>query len=223
MLKSGSRHIEQDLNQILENHGYQNSEPGENYISTGVNWGYTGARLSDTLDPTVVLAITAVLLLILFTGYLIIYNVFQISVAGDIRFYGLLKTIGTTPRQLRRIIRIQALILSAIGIPIGLIAGWLLGGRLTPVIVSRLNAVVPVTSVSPLIFAGAALFALFTVLLSCRRPGRMAARVSQWRRCGTRKEKKVRPARARRAAGPGGSRPSPWPGPTWAAAGSRRQ
>ena len=178
MLKSGSRHIERDLIQILENHGYQSSEPGENYISTGVNWGYTGARLSDTLDPTVVLAITAVLLLILFTGYLIIYNVFQISVAGDIRFYGLLKTIGTTPRQLRRIIRIQALALSAIGIPIGLIAGWLLGGRLTPVIVSRLNAVVPVTSVSPLIFAGAALFALFTVLLSCRRPGRMAARVS---------------------------------------------
>ena len=109
MLKSGSRHIERDLIQILENHGYQSSEPGENYISTGVNWGYTGARLSDTLDPTVVLAITAVLLLILFTGYLIIYNVFQISVAGDIRFYGLLKTIGTTPRQLRRIIRIQAL------------------------------------------------------------------------------------------------------------------
>ncbi len=39
----------------------------------------------------------------IFTGYLIIYNIFQISVAGDIRFYGLLKTIGTTPRQ--RIIR----------------------------------------------------------------------------------------------------------------------
>ena len=47
----------------------------------------------------------AVLLLIIFTGYLIIYNVFQISVTNDIRFYGLLKTIGTTPRQLRRIIR----------------------------------------------------------------------------------------------------------------------
>ena len=45
------------------------------------------------------------LLLVIFTGYLIIYNIFQISVAGDIRFYGLLKTIGTTPRQLKRIIR----------------------------------------------------------------------------------------------------------------------
>ena len=52
------------------------------------------------------------LLLILFTGYLIIYNVFQISVTNDIRFYGLLKTLGTTGRQLRRIIHYQALALS---------------------------------------------------------------------------------------------------------------
>ena len=123
MLKSGARHIEEDLNQILENHGYQSESAGDNYIDTGVNWGYTGARLSDTLDPSVAAAIAAVALLILFTGYLIIYNVFQISVAGDIRFYGMLKTIGTTPRQLRRIIRLQALALSAAGIPIGLVLG----------------------------------------------------------------------------------------------------
>ena len=103
---------------------------------------------------------------------------FQISVAGDIRFYGLLKTIGTTPRQLRRIIRLQALALSAAGIPIGLVLGWLIGGQLTPVIVARLDGIVPMTSVSPWIFVIAAVFALFTVLLSCRRPGKMAAKVS---------------------------------------------
>ncbi len=178
MLKSGSRHIEQDLNQILENHGYQNEERGDNYIDIGVNWGYTGARLSDAADPTAIAAIVAVALLIIFTGYLIIYNVFQISVAGDIRFYGLLKTIGTTPRQLRRIIRLQALALSIAGIPIGLVLGWFVGGQLTPVIVERLNGVIALTSQNPLIFVIAALFALFTVLLSCRRPGRMAAKVS---------------------------------------------
>ena len=178
MLKSGARHIEQDLNRILANHGYQSEAAGDNYIGTGVNWGYTGAQLSDNADPATVLAIAAVALLIIFTGYLIIYNVFQISVAGDIRFYGLLKTIGTTPRQLRRIIRFQALALSAAGIPVGLAAGWLVGGRLTPVIVARLNGVEAVTSASPWIFLIAALFALFTVLLSCAKPGRMAGKVS---------------------------------------------
>ena len=178
MLKSDSRHIERDLNQILENHGYQSETAGDNYIDTGVNWGYTGARMSDIVDPMTVMAIAGVILLIVFTGYLIIYNVFQISVAGDIRFYGLLKTIGTTPRQLRRIIRLQALTLSAVGIPIGLVIGWLIGGQLTPVIVARLNGIMPMTSVSPWIFVVSAAFALLTVLISCRKPGRMAARVS---------------------------------------------
>ena len=73
------------------------------------------------------LAIGAMLAIIIFTGYLIIYNVFQISVTNDIRFYGLLKTIGTTGRQIKTILRQQALLLSCIGIPIGLVAGWLVG------------------------------------------------------------------------------------------------
>ena len=178
MLKSGSRHIERDLNQILADHGYQSETAGDDYIDTGVNWGYTGAQLSDNLDPIVVAAIAAMLLLIIFTGYLIIYNVFQISVTNDIRFYGLLKTIGTTPRQLGWIIRQQALTLSLAGIPLGLIAGWFIGGQITPAIVSQLEGIVPVTSVSPVIFIGAALFSLVTVLLSCRKPGRAAAKVS---------------------------------------------
>ena len=178
MLKHGARSIASDLEEILVSHGYQSETVGENYISTGVNWGYTGAQLSDKLDPTVAAIIMGVLALILLTGYLIIYNVFQISVAGDIRFYGLLKTIGTTPRQLRRIIRTQALLLSLIGIPVGLLLGWLLGGVLTPVIVARLDGVASVVSVSPLLFVGAALFALATVLISCRRPGRLAGKVS---------------------------------------------
>ncbi len=179
MLKSGSRHIERDLDQILANYGYQSkSMDQESFIRTGVNWGYTGAQLSESMDPATVLAIAAMVLLIVFTGYLIIYNVFQISVAGDIRFYGLLKTIGTTPRQLRRIIRHQALALSLGGIPLGLAAGWVIGSWLTPVIVERLNGVVAVTSVSPAIFLISALFALVTVLISCRRPGRLAGKVS---------------------------------------------
>ncbi|MFR6185802.1 MAG: ABC transporter permease [Lawsonibacter sp.] len=118
------------------------------------------------------------LLLIGFTGYLIIYNVFQISVTNDIRFYGLLKTIGTTPRQLRRIIRHQALALSLAGIPLGLAAGWLVGGQLTPVVIAPAGRGVSVVSVDPVIFLLAALFSLVTVFFSCRKPGAMAARVS---------------------------------------------
>lgn len=175
-----SLHIQSDIGKVLENHGYQNQNRsyGDNYISTGVNWGYTGTQIAENFDPATVLGVTAVLALIIFTGYLIIYNVFQISVTNDIRFYGLLKTIGTTPRQLRRIIRQQALILSGAGIPLGLLGGWFVGGALTPVIIARLNGVVSVVSVNPLIFIISALFALVTVLLSSHRPGKLAGKVS---------------------------------------------
>lgn len=179
LLESGSRHIEADLNQILANHGYQNDDvTADNYIGTGVNWGYTGATIAENADPMTVIFVVVMLLLILFTGYLIIYNVFQISVAGDVRFFGLLKTIGTTPRQIRRMIRQQALLLSVVGIPLGLVLGWLVGKALVPVVISQLDGVSSVTSTSPWIFVGSALFALVTVFISCLRPGRMAGRVS---------------------------------------------
>ncbi|MDO4281514.1 MAG: ABC transporter permease [Peptococcaceae bacterium] len=179
MLASGSRHIGEDTRQIITNAGYQYDDPqADDYIDYGVNWGYTGAQLVENMDATTLAMIGGMLALILFTGYLIIYNVFQISVAGDIRFYGLLKTIGTTPRQLRRIIRQQALVLSAAGIPLGLVGGWIVGRALVPVVVHELDGVVLTISTSPWIFAFAALFALVTVFISCLRPGRLAGRVS---------------------------------------------
>lgn len=181
VMLGSSLNIEQDLNKILTNYGYQSGSRsfGDNYISIGVNWGYTGAQLTDNMDPITVMAIIGLLLIIIFTGYLIIYNIFQISVSKDIRFYGLLKTIGTTGRQLRRIIHQQALVLSMVGIPLGLLIGYGIGIKLTPVILSQLNGVVQdAVSKSPLIFIGSAFFALLTVVISCRRPGRMAANVS---------------------------------------------
>ena len=179
VMLSSSLHIRDDMEQILANHGYQcDDATGDNYINIGVNWGYSGAQLAENIDPLTVIAIAAMLLLIIFTGYLIIYNVFQISVTNDIRFYGLLKTIGTTGRQIRRMIRRQAYLLSVVGIPIGLVAGYLIGAQLVPLIISQLDGMHETISISPLIFVFATVFSLITVRISCRKPGRMAARVS---------------------------------------------
>ncbi len=173
-----SLQIEKDMLHILERNGYEEGSRQNGKIPIGVNWGYAGAQLFENMDLNTILAAFAALLLILFTGYLIINNIFRISVAGDIRFYGLLKTIGATPRQLRRMVRIQALTLSLCGIPLGLVLGWLLGAVLSPVLMRQLDGIVESTSANPIIFVGAALFSLGTVLLSCRRPGRMAGKVS---------------------------------------------
>lgn len=177
MLKSKA-HIEDDIQDILVRHGYQSDRHDGTFIAVGVNWGYVSAQLSDSIDGSTILALTAALALIIFTGYLIIYNVFNISVSNDIRRYGLLKTIGTTGRQIKRMVYIEALTLSAAGIPVGLILGFLCGAVLTPVVITRLNGIVNTVSASPVIFVGAALFALVTVLISCMKPARTAAKVS---------------------------------------------
>lgn len=179
MFKNASL-IEENLNTILARHGYQSEglDQGDNFIRIGVNWGYVSAQFEDSLDITTVLALIAVLILIIFTGYLIIYNIFQISVSNDVRFYGLLKTIGTTGRQIKRIISLQAFLLSVPGIFIGMVLGYGMGMIMTGVVVAQLNGIVLTYSVSPVIFLGAAVFSLVTVWLSCRKPRRMAAKIS---------------------------------------------
>ena len=179
-----SSNIEENLITVLENHGY---EKGGNvvkrsedsiFIPIGVNWGYLGAQFDDSADLLTAAALILVLLIIVFTGYLIIYNVFQISVSNDIRFYGLLKTIGTTGRQLKRIVLMQAFLLSVIGIPIGLLAGYGIGALMLPMVMEQTTLNNADLSTNPLIFIGSALFSLITVTISCRKPGKMAAKVS---------------------------------------------
>ncbi|WP_243140925.1 ABC transporter permease [Candidatus Galacturonibacter soehngenii] len=172
-------HIEDDLNTILERNGYQSKDQStNNYIGIGINWAYVGAQLSQNIDAGTFILILLLLLLIIFTGYLIIYNIFQISVSNDIRFYGLLKTIGTTGKQMKKLILQQALLLSTLGIPIGLLLGYLCGNILAPVIMSTLSYKNVFVTTNPLIFAGAILFSLVTVFISCKKPGKIASKVS---------------------------------------------
>ena len=173
--------IREQMEKIDTDLGYDwNTRDQENSARIGVNWGLTASSVSSDIDFSLVAAIIAFFLLIIFTGYLIIYNIFQISVTGDIRFYGLLKTIGTTPRQLRRIITQEALFLCIIGIPVGLLLGYGIGAVLTPIALETTSIIGTKAAISssPLIFIGSAVFAIITVFLSCRKPGKMAAKVS---------------------------------------------
>ena len=177
MLKS-DHNIEEQMVEILERHGFVDGENSENAISIGINWGYMGENLAESLDFGSIAIIAVILLFIIFTGYLIIYNIFRISVANDIRHYGMLKTIGTTQTQIKSMVQTQAIILSAIGIPIGLIVGWITGSVFCPVVMSELNVYNSSASVSPWIFVFSAVFAWITVMISCFHPARTAGKVS---------------------------------------------
>ncbi|MEG0050752.1 MAG: FtsX-like permease family protein [Terrisporobacter sp.] len=123
-------------------------------------------------------------LFIVLSGYLLIYNIMYIAVTKDIHFYGLMKTIGTSPKQIKKIVKGQAFRLSIIGIPIGLILGGIVSFALVPMAMSTFssgayaNAMPSNISFNPLIFIGATLFSLFTVSLSCRKPAKIASSIS---------------------------------------------
>lgn len=173
--------IEENMKTVENDLGFQSDNlDKDGYVRYGVNWGYTASQAADGIDLEMVAAAAALLILIIMTGYLIIYNIFRISVSSDIRYYGLLKTVGVTPRQLRRIVRQQAMMLCAEGCPAGLVIGYLAGRVLMPVIMesTSLGTSCVEVSISPMIFAASALFSIVTVFLSCARPARMASKVS---------------------------------------------
>ena len=163
--------IKKTLLKILYDSGI---EPDK--ISLGVNWAYMGNGLS--MEPSNIIPLVGLLLLIMLSGYLIIYNLFYISVIKDIRFYGLLKTIGTTSKQLRNLIIKQGMALSIIGIPIGLLLGYMVGIVLLPYVLQILTFSHIATSINPIIFIGSALFSITTVLISCHKPAKIAAKTS---------------------------------------------
>ena len=150
-------------------------DTGLSHVSLSPNIAYDATMNQNIIREIIPMAISMVL--VFASGYLIIYNIFQISVAGDIRFYGRLKTLGTTKKQLKKIIYGQADRLSLIGIPIGLVIGYLLGAVLVPVMITGVTGEAK-TAVNPYIFVGAALFAYVTVLISCMKPAKIAGRVS---------------------------------------------
>ena len=63
---------------------------------------------------------------------IVIYSIFYISVASNVRNYGQLRTIGTTKRQIKKMVYHEGKLLAAIGIPIGLIVGNMIGYFLIP-------------------------------------------------------------------------------------------
>ena len=180
----GKGAIEPKLHQLLEETGYTCDSMGgdreeDNYVKADVSPAYEGSGVSGNLFMVIAVAIGV--LLIMMTGYLIIYNIFQISVIQDIQSYGQLKTLGTTGKQIRQLINRQAFRLSCIGIPIGLLVGFFMGRSLVPFLMNGTEYVADAgvrVSVNPLIFIASAIFALVTVYVSIRKPANIAGSIS---------------------------------------------
>ena len=160
--------------------GNPDDRSAENYIRVAPN-----TFLSNNSGGSIMWLVAGVFgVLFMFCGYLLIYNVFEIAVTNDIRQYGLLRTVGTTSQQIKRLVNRQALYLFLIGTPLGLFFGTLLGRSILPAAL-QIFAVdfsggnIEVGTLPYLgIIAGAILFSGLTVYISTRKSVKKASRVS---------------------------------------------
>ena len=183
MLKN-SFMIRDKLLKIAERNGYKVvDDPGnlsDKEIRIGVNFAYLLSG-DSSFDFNTFLPYLAFLILVMVAGYLIINNIFKISVNEDIKLLGLLKTIGMTRPQIKKLIHLESLAASLPAIIVGDIVGISIGKIILNKIFANNEMLTDVKlslTVIILIILFSTAFTLLTVFLSVMRPARYAAKVS---------------------------------------------
>ena len=116
------------------------------------------------------LPIFGVIVIVLIGGYIVIQSIFRISINDKIQSYGQLRTIGATPKQIKRIVKNEGRKLGSIGILIGTVLG-VCGGFL--LFSKGFNAVSYAVMVSLTLISG-----WIMVSISIRKPVKIAAGIS---------------------------------------------
>jgi len=84
---------------------------------------YSGVSRYDTFYTVLYRLAAIVMVIIIVASVVLIYNAFAISVSERTRQFGLLSSLGATKKQMRNMVRFEALVLSAIGVPLGILSG----------------------------------------------------------------------------------------------------
>ena len=146
---------------------------------------YMGVSSNDNFNAVLYSMASILIALIMVGSISLIYNAFAISVSERSKQFGMLSSAGATSRQIRNSVFFEALTISGVGIPIGLLSGvggigvtlQFIGefitksGMLGGAVAFRLSVSAPALVI-------AAAVGLVTVLISAYIPARRAARLS---------------------------------------------
>ncbi|MBW9149600.1 FtsX-like permease family protein [Clostridium sp. CM028] len=118
--------------------------------------------------------------IVLISTIAVIYNSFQISVVERIKQFGLLRAVGTTPIQIRKIVLREATILAVIAIPLGLICSIIaIYGISIAFKLIDVGSLMPMKiSISPMILCISVAVGLIAIYLSALVPAYFAGRIS---------------------------------------------
>ena len=146
---------------------------------------FMGVSSMDSFN-SILYSLGAILLLLIMIGSIsLIYNSFSISVSERKKQYGLLSGAGATTKQLKSSVFYEALFISSVGVPIGILSG-ILGIGVTLYLLEDVfkdlsnasSSVKFVLSVSPASIIIAAIAGVITILISAYIPARRCAKMS---------------------------------------------
>ena len=125
------------------------------------------AYASKSFDLALMAGVIAIVLI---GGYIVIQSIFRISINDKIKSYGQLRTIGATPKQIKRIVKREGRKLGSIGILIGTVLGVCAGFLLFS---KGFNAVSYVATVILTLISS-----WIMISVSIRKPVKIAAGIS---------------------------------------------
>ena len=162
---AGSQGMEPDqLRADIERFFAEMGIPEDRTFYSSSYFGMVDLYLGDGMEVYVAALLIAVVCAI------VIYNIFYISVMGKMREYGRLKVLGTTPKQLKRVVKRERRFLTAIAVPLGLVCAAVIALIAVPGYWSWGDNIRSAVVVSLLTYG--------TVLIATRKPMAMAGKVS---------------------------------------------
>lgn len=128
-------------------------------------------------------AMIGIILITCLCAYLLIYNIMYLSVSGNIRYYGLLQTVGMTGRQVYRFVQRQMGMIGIAGTAGGLITGGAVSFLIVPSIARSLSGYTAIEGRVDVSFHPAAVIltvvvTALTVYIGSRKPAKLATSVS---------------------------------------------
>lgn len=143
---------------------------------------FTLQKLMDTnTGQSLFLIAGALFVLILIAGVLMISGSINSTVAQRTKFFGVMRCIGMSHKQLARFVKMEALNWCKTAIPIGVVLGtvstWILCAILRFVVKEEFTDI-PLFGISLIGIASGVVMGIVTVLLAARAPAKRAAKVS---------------------------------------------
>ncbi|MBU3175225.1 ABC transporter permease [Clostridium estertheticum] len=128
------------------------------------------------VEPDIMMVSAIICIVVIAACVLVINNIFVIHIGTKIREFGLVSALGATKKQIRTLVFKEGLMLSILGIPLGIILGHILSFSVGHLVFISDSYIKVETSIFIILIT--AFISLLTIIISLRKPSKIASKIS---------------------------------------------